>query len=138
MADLVINPDNVVLDATGSGVRRNGTAGVALSAGDVVYLDGSGESITLLLAQATTVDLAKAGGLVLNSAALGQPVFFAQFGEVAVGSAVAGEYYVLSHTLGKIKPVADLVAGEFATGIGWGLPGGKIDVKFNVSDTAVV
>lgn len=109
MVDLVITASDV------AGVNDGiGTAGEAITAGDVVALVGA----SLMLADANggtgaTAALRKPVGIALNDAASGQPVTYAKPGSMVTLGAVltAGTTYYLSATPGGIAPAADLAVG---------------------------
>jgi len=131
MADLSITAANVVKYSNAT--TRTGTAGAAITAGDVLYLD-----TTLKLADTDTAAKATAVGIALNDAAIGQPVVYLVAGGINPGATVAiGTYYVISATAGNICPVADLVPGDYCTGLGWGTTTSRIEVNINVSGVAI-
>lgn len=108
MADLTITAASVV---AGSGATiENGTAGVAITAGQCVYKDTS--SLYQLsdangAAATKTVD-----GIALHGAAASQPLTILKAGSITIGASVtAGLVYVLSATPGGIAPSADLASG---------------------------
>ncbi|GGO89031.1 hypothetical protein GCM10011348_45830 [Marinobacterium nitratireducens] len=109
MADLVITASSVSGTTGGTG-----TAGEAITAGDVLALSGG----SLVLADANggtgaANALRKPVGIALNDAAAGQPVAYATPGSMVTLGAVltAGTAYYLSGTPGGIAPVADVAAG---------------------------
>ncbi|MBY3263869.1 hypothetical protein HFO15_19785 [Rhizobium laguerreae] len=121
MADLVITAANVVAGA--SAQTKTGTAGAAIAAGDIVYLD----SATTGKWQLADSDAAAAEargqtsniGIALNSAALNQPVIVQTSGPVTLGAVLtAGTSYFLSDTPGKLCPVADITGGDYFTLMG--------------------
>lgn len=118
MADLIITAASVVAGADAK--IKTGTAGEAITAGQVVYLAAA----TKLLMKAINSDvaaLAAVVGVALNSAAINQPVTYAYAGNVTMGATVAiGTSYLLSDTAGGIGPVADLLTSQFVTHIGVG------------------
>ena len=111
MTDLVITATSVVGD--GSGKRAQGTAGEAITAGQVVYFDTTVNKWKLADSDSATAAAKTAGGIALNGAALNQPVTVQVDGDVTIGATlVAGTAYYLSETAGGIQPAADLGAGE--------------------------
>lgn len=111
MADLTITAASVVA-GDGSTVVR-GTAGVAITAGQAVYLDATTGKYALADSNSATVAARRAGGIALNGAALNQPITVLTAGAVTIGATLtAGTAYYLSDTAGGICPVADLGSGE--------------------------
>lgn len=117
MADLLITASAVLASSAGG----TGTAGVAITAGDVLALSGG----ALILADADagadeTAIQRKPVGIALNDAAAGQPVSYAKPGsEVALGAVLtAGTAYYLSATAGGICPVADVTTGMTPVTVG--------------------
>ncbi|MDX0007827.1 hypothetical protein GOB40_13900 [Sinorhizobium meliloti] len=121
MADLVITAANVV---AGAGAKTtSGTAGAAITAGQVVYLD----STTTGKWQLSDSDAATAAargqganvGIALNGAANGQPLEVLTEGPITLGAVLtAGTAYYLSPTPGGIAPLADLLTGDYVTLLG--------------------
>lgn len=132
MADLSITAANVVKYSNAT--TRTGTAGAAITAGDVLYLD-----TTMKLAQADTATKAAAVGIALNDAASGQPVVYLVSGGINPGATVAiGTVYVVSdNAAGAIAPVADLASEDYVTILGVGTTTSRIEVNINVSGVAI-
>jgi len=110
MTDLSITPANVV--AASGAQRASGTAGVAILAGQLVYLDPATNKY--LLADNNAVDpvARKPLGIALNGGGLNQPITVHTSGDITIGAAVVGGTdYFLSGTPGGICPRADVVAG---------------------------
>lgn len=116
MADLTISAASVV---AGSGApTKTGTAGAAIAAGDVVYLDatttGKWQLADSDAATAEARGLTSSVGIALNSAAADQPIVVQTGGPVTLGAVLtAGTAYYLSDTPGKICPVADITGGDY-------------------------
>ena len=108
MADLTITAANV---AVTSGETETGTAGAAITAGQVVFKNASGN---FALADADDTSLDEVYGIALNGAASGQPLEVAKSGcSITIGATLtAGLAYYLSATAGGIAPYADLVADD--------------------------
>lgn len=108
MADIAITAANCVGD--GSSPRETGTAGVAVTAGQAVYMDTSVNKYKLSdsnLAGAKTVR-----GIALNNAALNQPLVVQKSGPITIGGTlVKGTTYCQSTTAGGICPQADITTG---------------------------
>lgn len=114
MADLVITASNV--DRV-SGSQRSAEAGVAITAGDCVYIDTAG--LVQLAQKDVSVVEAAASGIALNDAGIGQPCTYQISGVVDLGAVLtAGEVYVVGAAAGGIAPVADVIATDFATIVG--------------------
>lgn len=117
MANLVITAANV-LAGTGA-VRESGTAGEAITAGQVVYRASATQKYMLADANAATAEARTARGIALSGAALNQPLSIVKSGDVTIGATlVAGTDYYLSDTPGAIAPRADIGAGEFVCFLG--------------------
>lgn len=108
MADLSITAANVIQV---SGNTTQALAGVAVTAGMSAYIDTSGlvqkaDALTSAVTAACT-------GVVLNNAAIGQPVTIQTNGNITIGATLTvGALYVTSGAnAGGIAPVADLTTG---------------------------
>lgn len=119
MADLIITASAVV-KSTGA-QTATGTAGVAISAGQVLYNDAATNTLKLadadLSAAASTVV-----GIALDNAAANQPVTYITAGNLTLNAVLtAGKVYVLSatNTAGAIAPIADLASGWFTSILGY-------------------
>ena len=108
MTDVSITAANVVAGANAS--RQSGTAGVAITAGQAVYFDGTTNKYKLSESNATGAKTVN--GIALNSAALNQPVAIQVHGPITIGGTlVAGTTYCQSTTPGGICPQADITTG---------------------------
>ncbi len=121
MADLVITPANV-LSQPGANASE-GTAGVAITAGQMLYKNASDGKMYLADAN-LSLAAATALGIALHAAAIGQPIRYQIAGDIALGAILTvGAIYVLSATdaSGAIAPAADLASGWFpmVVGIAW-------------------
>jgi hypothetical protein len=136
MADLVITAASVL---SGSGARVvHGTAGAALTAGQVVYLDEAAETYKLSDSNSATAAVRDADGLTLHAAATGQPIAVHTRGPLTVGATMtAGQTYALSETPGGIQPVADLASGEYPTILGMATSTTVLDVKIQSAGVAL-
>ena len=116
MADLSVTPSNVI---AGAGTpTKTGTAGAAIAAGEVVYLDtattGKWQLADSDAASAEARGRTANVGVALNSAAANQPLVVQTGGPVTLGAVLtAGSAYYLSGTAGKICPLADVSGGEY-------------------------
>lgn len=111
MADLSITAASVLPGA--NAVIAQGRAGEAVTAGKVAYLDPTVKKWKLADSNSATAAAKVAGGIVLNGAALDQPVAIQTGGDITIGAALtAGAPLYLSETPGGIQPAADLATGE--------------------------
>lgn len=115
MADIAITATSVV--GGGSATRETGSAGVAITAGQAVYLDSATNKYKLSDANAAGAKTVR--GIALNGAALNQPVVVQKDGPITIGATlVAGTTYCLSATSGGICPQADLTTGDDVVVVG--------------------
>ena len=132
MVDLVITGSDV--DRV-SGSQRTAEAGVAISAGDSVYVDSAG--LVQQCEHDQTAVEAACLGIALNDAAVGQPVTYQISGVIDLGSVLAaGEVYVVGAGAGAIAPVADIGTGDFATVIGVAVSATNLKIGINASGVA--
>ena len=128
MADLVITAANVA--RAGDGIDDHGTAGVAVTAGQAVYLDSATGTYKLADNDSATAEARSPDGLALNPAAIGQPLAVRKKGRITIGAAVtAGVPYYLSSTAGGICPAADLGSGDYPALLGFAVSATVIDLK---------
>ena len=106
MSDITtISASNVVPNATTAVIAR-GTAGAAITAGQIVYQDANGK---IQLAAQTTSTTAHVVGIAVNSAASGAPVDYVTQGDVALGTVFTkGNVLVLGAGAGLMSASADL------------------------------
>lgn len=118
MPDIVIAAANV--SPRGGVPQFEALAGVAIAAGEMVYLDPADNRLKLADCDAVALAARSPSGMALNSAGVGQPVKVGQpNGEVNVGAVLTpGIAYYLSPNPGKICPVADVLAGDSPVVIG--------------------
>ena len=111
-----------------------GIAGVAITAGQAVYLSSG----TYLLAKGDTAPHAAAAGIALDNAAINQPVTVQYGGPINIGATtVVGQTYVVSAAnAGGIAPVSDLTTGNFVSTLGIATSASAIQVSINNSGTA--
>lgn len=118
IADLVITVANII--PVSGYTPYDGTAGATITAGQVCYYDESAQTIKLADNNGTAA-LAVAKGIALHAALASQPIRLIIGGSLGVGAILtAGVFYYLSDTAGGICPVADLLAGERVSLIGYG------------------
>lgn len=135
MADLTITGTSVL---AGSGAKKvYGVAGVALTGGQVVYLDSTTSTYKLADNDSATAAVRSPAGIALHAAAAGQPIAVLTSGPITIGATTAvGTVYALSSTAGGICPVADIGTGDYNTIIGIGTSTTVIDVKLHEAGAA--
>ena len=132
MADLVVTAASV--DRV-SGSQRTGEAGVAITAGDCVYVDAAG--LVQLCEKDQTIVEAAAVGFALADAAAGQPVTYQISGVVNLGATLTtGEVYVVGAAPGGIAPVADIATTNFGTVLGIAISAAQLQIGINQSGVA--
>lgn len=134
MTDLSITATSVV---AGSGAKvRNGTAGAAITAGQVVYYDSTTGTYKLADADSATAAVRSPAGIALNGASSGQPLAVLESGLITPGATmVAGTSYYLSKVAGGIAPVADIASGGYATFLG--IATSTTVLKVNMTESGV-
>jgi len=126
MADITITASNV---SAGSGAsKETGVAGVAINAGQWVYLVASTRKLGL--ADADNLESSQTVGIAVNSAAAAdQPVQYVTAGDVNVGSvATIGTIYVIGTTAGKAFLTSDLTSTDYVSVCGYGKTASVITV----------
>jgi len=140
MADVSITAANVLKSSTGE--TFNGTAGAAITQGQVCYVD-TADSNKVKLADANgAAALHVVKGIALNAASTGQPVTLCTkdtAGFTVGGTVTQGVVYALSTTAGGIAPIADLITtGDGVSILGPGLPANKLRLEVQNSGTTVL
>ena len=108
MTDLAVTATNVAKGA--DALIENGTAGVAVTAGQAVYLDST--TGKFLLSDNNGTGTRDVRGIALHAAASGQPLAIQRDGDLNLGATLtAGVDYWLSGTPGGICPRADVTTG---------------------------
>lgn len=118
MADLVVTPANVFASADVQ--REEQIAGVAITAGQAVYLDTASGTVKLADSDGTDPQW-RFRGIALNGASVNQPVFIAVADpNFTPGfTAVAGDDIWLADTAGGVtKTKADLESGDTVVHLG--------------------
>lgn len=138
-ADLSITAANVIVDPDALGTATTDSthvAGVALTAGQAVYLDTTGK-YQLSLANGTAAQKACAG-IVTDNAAANQPVTVQTSGVINLGATltVAKIYVVSGAVAGNIAPVTDLVTGWVTIILGVATAANRMTMKI-FNSTAV-
>lgn len=114
MADLSITPASVVPTA-GCNIEH-GTAGVAIDAGEVIYVAAG----LAQLADCTTAAKAGVRGIAVCSADAGQPISWATSGIVTTGATSAGVGLWVSDNAGKLGPISDRGTTDYLSLVGIG------------------
>ncbi|MBZ9980403.1 hypothetical protein LB521_04480 [Mesorhizobium sp. BR-1-1-8] len=117
--------------------RDNGRAGVAVTAGQVVYKAADG---TYKLADANDASaiVRKPKGIALHAAAINQPLAVHLKGSITVGATVTpGVAYYLGGTAGTIVPVGDLTTGDHPAFLGMATSATEIDIEIQSPDAAL-
>lgn len=135
MADLTITAANVV---SHGGTTHTGSAGAAITAGQVVYQDPTDGTYKLADNNSATAAARAPAGVALNNAASGQPITIQSTGSVTIGATLtAGVAYYLSGTPGGICPVADLTTGMYPTILGIATSTTLLDLDIQQSGVAL-
>jgi hypothetical protein len=128
MTDLVITATSVLPGANCH--HRTCVAGVAVTAGQVLYKEAASGKLKLLDNDSAAAEVRTFYGIALHGAAANQPVVVHKKGQITIGATVAaGVPYFTSVNGGGIAPVADLAAGQYITFLGWGISATVIDVQ---------
>lgn len=136
MADITITAGNV-LPGAGASIS-DGVAGVAVTAGQLVYYDRSTASYKLADADSATAAVRSPAGITLNSAGAGQPIEVLHDGLITIGGTVtAGVPYFASKNAGGICPYADIASGGYATFVGIATSASVLKVEIVESGVAV-
>lgn len=117
MADLSVTAANVL---AGSGsVKKHGTAGATITAGQWVYLDSATNTYKLADCNSATAAVRSPAGVALHGSLANQPLTICEEGPCNVGATLtAGVVYYLSGTPGGIRPVADNTTGDYPVALG--------------------
>jgi len=115
MANLTITATDIVR-VSGPTLVKN--AGVAITAGQIVYLEASSDTLKLADANGTAA-VASVVGIALNGGGVGQPIKYALPGSVVqIGAGTQGALYVLSETAGAIAVEGDISSASFPVYVG--------------------
>ena len=136
MVDITITAASV---EPNSGAKKvTGTAGASITAGQVVYLDGTDSKYKLADNNSATSAVRSPAGIAMHSAEDGQPLTIVSKGSIDIGATVtAGVAYYLSDTPGGICPVADLLTGEYPVFLGFATTAAILDVNIIESGVAL-
>jgi len=134
MTDIVITPGSVLKGANAK--TRTGTAGATITAGQVLYEDGSASQVLKLADANASAATANPVGIALHGAASGQPLTyvyedddFTPGGTLSLSAAADDGTYVLSATAGGIAPVGDLASGHYPVILGVAKSTTKMNLK---------
>jgi hypothetical protein len=137
MTDISITAANVI--AGSNATRESGTAGATITAGQVVYRDGTTGQYKLADTDAATAEVRTPRGIALYGASAGQPLTIIRAGDVTIGATiVAGVAYYLSGTAGGICPIADVAADDYPAIIGMGKSTTVLTVSIQAPDAKLV
>ena len=132
MSDISITAASVAIS---TGTSEAGTAGEALTAGQVVYQAAATGRWWKAQCDGTEAEAA-AKGIALNSApAAGQPITVQTSGTItAGGTLVEGEIYIVSATAGGLAPEADIITtGNYVSIVGVAQTAALLKLSFNAS-----
>lgn len=131
MADLSITASAVRGAKGGSAI-----AAATLTAGVVCFMDPANSSL-LTASDCNNIAAAIVHGITLNGGDAGQPLNFANSGQVTVNAVLtAGTFYYLSATAGKICPLADLATGCRVIQLGFAIS--TTVLQLSIQDTGIV
>ena len=119
MADLTITATSVVPGSDAS--MSSGIAGEAITAGQSLYIKAADGKLWKAQCDGTAEE-ATCVGVALNGAAVNQPVNYVSSGTLVIGATtVKTAAYVVSATAGGIAPMADLIATNRISFVGYAL-----------------
>jgi hypothetical protein len=129
-ADVSITSTSVA--PSSSAKMRVYKAGAAITAGKLVYLEASTQTVKLADADSATAEARTAIGIATATAATGGlvPVCYKDSAFVIGGTVSNGAVYILSATAGGLAPVADLTTGWYAQVAGLGASTTTISFNF--------
>lgn len=130
MAALTITASQVLAPTDGTGDFFTGIAGVAITAGQSLYLDTTTNTYKLADSNSSQAT-ARAAGIATHDAAAGQPIkgIGGRGGILTLGAGAApvvGMLYCVGPAAGSIVPYSDLTTGDYVTPLGVGYTGNKI------------
>lgn len=111
--DVSITAANVAPSA--NAVLKRGVAGVAITAGQLLYLESATNTLKLADCDSATAEVRAVAGISINSAPAGGPLHYVVSDPALTlgGTSAKGTIYVLSATAGGITPAADLTTGWY-------------------------
>jgi hypothetical protein len=128
MASITVTATSVL---PGSGTIVTGTAGAAITAGQLLYIDTSASNVLKLCDSDNASTIVNTiAGVSLNGAASGQKVSYQQSGTYTPGATIIpGEVYISATTAGAIAPVGDLATGDKTSIFGLGASTSTININ---------
>lgn len=136
MAAISITAANVKKGANSR--TEDGLAAVAVTAGQLVYLDPDTGKYGLADADSASAVVRKVRGIALHAAAADQPLQIHRKGLITIGATVTvGAGYYSSATAGGIAPVADNTTGVYPTFLGFAVTASVLDVNLVEAGVAV-
>jgi len=129
MPDIAIIPSGVLASASGS--KITGTAGVAITAGQVVYVDTSDSGKIKLADSDAATPAFNVAGIALHAASPGQPLTYVTTDpSFTIGATVAiGDAIYLSDTPGGMtKTFSELESGDKITILGVAVTTGTMNL----------
>ncbi len=137
MTDISITAANVA--AGSNALTVHGTAGEAITAGQVVYQAATSKKWLLADNDSATTEVRQAEGIALNTAgADGQPITVQKSGLITVGGTLtAGTAYYLSGSPGGIAPLADVGSGDYVVLLGLATSTTVLDLDIQYSGVAL-
>ncbi|NBW09767.1 MAG: hypothetical protein EBR82_17260 [Caulobacteraceae bacterium] len=136
MADLSITAASVI---AGTDTRRDsGTAGAAITAGQVLAYDSSTATYKLADVNSASAWQRVPVGIALHAASTGQPILFQTGGQITIGATLTlGAAYYASGTPGGIRPAADNVTGDYPALLGIALSTTVLNLDITAASTAL-
>jgi hypothetical protein len=127
--DLAITAGSLIPST--SAVMRDGVAGVAITAGQLVYKDTADNKLKLADANGASALIRTPIGLASNTAGIGQNVrYIISDPDLTIGGTVSnGAAYVLSATAGGVAPIADLTTGWYPCLVAIGISATKVSFR---------
>jgi hypothetical protein len=136
-ADLTVTATSVVQGTVA--VTTTGTAGEALTAGQMVYKKAADGRWYKGDCNSATAEVRVAKGVALNGAAAGQPAVVQTAGQVTIGATLtAGTVYYLSGTPGGIRPAADNTTGDYPQAVGMAISTTVLLLDFNLASPSAL
>lgn len=127
MAAISITATSVVPGSDAN--TATGLAGATITAGQVVYLDSTTNTLKLAQSDGTTAEAAMVG-IALNGANSGQSVIYVKGGTVTIGgTVVAGTSYYVGTTAGDIVLYSDLSSTNKISFVGYATTTGILAVQ---------
>lgn len=115
-SDLSITASNVSPSA--NAVFQTATAGVTITAGQLLYKDSSDRKVYLADANSGTAGVRDCVGIAVTSSAAGAPCTYVVEDsalQIAASGLTNGTIYILSATAGGLAPAADATTGWYVT-----------------------